>query len=372
MALSLEHLTQLLLATLNDVTRISALVDTTMQQSDHPVFELSPDGVIWYLNRAACAAIGLDPQLAVGTRLVTYVADGLMTQRRLEALNQQPQVQSWLDAWQREQQLVPCQLTGFAIPRALASERPRLIVWADSGHASADGQPLMEDDPSTDTLIAEHQPVRAQDLDPLRQKLELGVNRFCQLLGMTPVTWYAWRRNPEAPISSRSVALHMRLLDAFPELARLGAQPLDLQEALRAQRGIDLTFTELALLLGVERRAGYAWSRGYAASEPVQALTASLLYLVLHKSRQDWERYQRLLDHQAMQEGVDLKTTKSWSTGGIQTSPDASDSVPARSGRGRPFRRQTPTSGPGATEGTPSPDAMPTQAPKKKPGRPRH
>lgn len=62
-----------------------------------------------------------------------------------------------------------------------------------------------------------------------------------------------------------------RLLDAIPELAQLGAQPLDLQEALRAQRGIDLTFTELALLLGVERRAGMVVA-GHPASDQVRAL----------------------------------------------------------------------------------------------------
>lgn len=358
MALSLEHLTRLLLATLDDVARLSALVDTTMQQSDHPVFELSPDGVIWYLNRAACEAIGLDPQQAVRTRLVTYVADGLMTQRRLDALNQQPQAQSWTDAWQREQRIIPCQLAGFAIPRALAGDRPRLIVWAESMPPPTDrtsaqvptgSTTQVEDEPPADTLIAVNQPVRAHDLDPLRQKLGLGVNRFCELLGITSVSWYAWRRNPEAPISSRTVALHMRLLDLFPELARLGAQPLDLQEALRTQRGVDLTFTELALLLGVERRAGYGWSRGYTASEQVQALTASLLYLVLNKPRQDWECYQNVLDQQAALEGVDLKTTQSWSTG-AQRGADGSDKASTRPTRERPFRNQAQTQAPGSSD----------------------
>lgn len=53
---------------------------------------------------------------------------------------------------------------------------------------------------------------------------------------------------------------------------------------------MDLTFTDLALLLGVERRSGYGWSRGYPASAQVQALTASLLYLVFNKPREVWER----------------------------------------------------------------------------------
>jgi len=340
MATSLEHLTRLLLATLDDVARLSTLVDAAMQQCAQPAFELSPDGVIWYLNGAACAVIGVDPQRAVGTRLATYVADGLMTQRRLEALSQRPQAQSWPDAWRREPQMIPCQLTGFALPHALASARARLLVWAEpSGTPPASSLPA-DGEPPAGALLPADRPVLAKDLDPLRRKLGIGVNRFCELLGITPVTWYAWRKDPDAPLANRTTALHLRLLDAIPELAQLGAQPLDLQEALRAQRGIDLTFTELALLLGVERRAGYGWSRGYPASDQVRALTASLLYLVFNKPREVWDQYQRVIDSQAALEGVDLRATKSWSAGARPESdvPGAASPRPAR--HGRPFRTQ--------------------------------
>lgn len=348
MATSLEHLTRLLLATLDDIARLFALVDAAMQQSDRPAFELSPDGVIWYLNGAACAAIGVDPQRAVATRLATYVADGLMTQRRLEALSQRPQAQSWTDAWQCERQTVPCQLTGFAIPHALASERARLIVWAEQpGTPTASSHPPDGESPAG-TLLPADRPVLAKDLDPLRRKLDIGVNRFCELLGITPVTWYAWRKDSDAPITSRTTVLHLRLLDAVPELAQLGAQPLDLQQALRALRGIDLTFTELALLLGVERRAGYGWSRGYPASDQVRALTASLLYLVFNQPREAWDQYQRLLDSQAALEGVDLATAKSWSAS-VRAEAGGSEAPPARAARqGRPFRapKRQPASAP--------------------------
>ena len=340
MATSLEQLTRLLLATLDDIARLSTLVDAAMQQSAQPAFELSPDGVIWYLNGAACAAIGVDPQRAVGTRLATYVADGLMTQRRLEALSQRPQAQSWPDAWRREPQMIPCQLTGFALPHALASARARLLVWAEPAGAPPASSWPADGEPPAGALLPADRPVLAKDLDPLRRKLGIGVNRFCELLGITPVTWYAWRKDPDAPLANRTTALHLRLLDAIPELAQLGAQPLDLQEALRAQRGIDLTFTELALLLGVERRAGYGWSRGYPASDQVRALTASLLYLVFNQPRAAWDQYQRLLDAQATLEGVDLATTKSWSAGARTESTEPS-AVPARPAqRGRPFRTQ--------------------------------
>ena len=337
MAIPLDTLTRLVLATLNDVARLSALLDETMQHGDPPVFELSPEGVIGYLNHTASALIGVESHRAVGTRLTTYVADGLKTQRQLEALSQQPQAQSWPDAWRRDSQTRPCQLTGFAIPRALAGDRPRLLVWVEPGGerpCAADGAR------PADLLLPPDRPIRARDLDPLRQKLNLAVNPFCELLGITTATWYLWRKNPETPITSRTTVLHLRLLDRMPELAQLGPQPLDLQEALRKQRGMDLTFTDLALLLGVERRSGYGWSRGYPASAQVQALTASLLYLVFNKPREVWEQYQDLLARQAALEGVDLRATKSWAS-----NPPAEPAAPGapptrRAKRGRAFRTQ--------------------------------
>ena len=81
----------------------------------------------------------------------------------------------------------------------------------------------------------------------------------------------------------------------------------------------------------------------------MQALTASLLYLVLNKSRQDWEQYQRLLDRQASLEGVDLQRTHSWSTG-AQLSVDAAGTTRTRLPRGRPFRTQTPAPAPDAAD----------------------
>ena len=114
-----------------------------------------------------------------------------------------------------------------------------------------------------------------------------------------------------------------------------------MQEALRTQRGIDLTFTDLALLLGVERRSGYGWSRGFPASAQVQALTASLLYLVFNKPREVWDQYQYVLDRQAALEGVDLRATPSWSASAQAEESDEPGAPPARPAkRGRPFRTQ--------------------------------
>ena len=191
----------------------------------------------------------------MGTRLVTYVNDGLMTQRRLEALSQHPQAQSWIDAWRREQQMIPCQLTGFAIPRSLASDaldsssgpnprpdrRTRRNAWMTS-HRSI---PSSRATGPSRRAIWTPAPETGSGREPILRVVRDDARDLVCLAA-------AFGRS----LPSRTIALHMRLLDVFPELARLGAQPLDLQEALRTQRGVDLTFTELALLLGVERRAG--------------------------------------------------------------------------------------------------------------------
>jgi PAS domain-containing protein len=332
---SLENLTQLLLTSLDDVARLVSLLDTTMQHFPGPAFELSLEGAIWYLNRAASDAIGVPPQQAVGTRLTTYVADSLMTQRRIDALSQRGAPQSWPDAWRRVGDPQPCRLTGFALPRALSPDRPRLIVWSEppAGHSP---DPTV-DDRSPPPLIPPDRLLCGQDLDPLRGKLGLGVNRLCDVLGISAVTWYAWRRQPTTPIPSRTTALHLRLLDVLPDLAQLGAHPADLQEALRTHRGMDVTFTELALWMGVERRSGYAWAHGNPASDQVQALTRTLLQLLFEKPREAWEQYRELVAQQAQLEQVDLATTKSWTATGPKASLPPTTSIQDQ----KPTRRMT-------------------------------
>lgn len=311
-----ELLTRLFLAALDDAARLSSLLDIALQQGAQPAFELSPQGVIWYLNQAAAEAIGIDPQQAVNTRLANYMQDGLITQRRLEALSRS-QSETWRDAWRHGKTVVSCELTAFAIPASVANERSRILLWAkmpESTLEKSDTPSGFSDVLPASGLLSPDAPVLGRDLERLRERFDISANRFCDVLGISAVTWYGWRKRPDAPISSRPIVLHLRLLDTLPELARLGAQPIDLQEALRTHLGISLTFSELALWLGVERRSGYAWSRGYPASDQVRALTTSLLYIVLNRPRDAWFRYQYVLERQATLEGVDIENTKSWST----------------------------------------------------------
>jgi len=340
----LANLSQLLLASLDDVERVSALLNTVMQQAMHPVFELSLDGVIWYLNAQAAEAIGVTAQQAVGTRLTTYVTDGLMTQRHLETVCERHQTWSWPDTWNRDPHPVPCLLTGFAIPRTLSNERPRIILWADPTDADAGDRA-----PPRETLLPDNSRVLGKHLDPLRRKLNQGTNRICEMLGIATMTWYAWRRQPETPIPSRTVELHLRLLDAMPELVRSIAHPLDVQEMLRSQRGIEIRHTDLALLMGIERAAGYAWSHGRQANNQVQSLSETLLKMLAEKPRAAWDQYLDLVNRQARIENTDLWSKCSWMTpenDGVEnpdrTKPvvspasDAQPAEPVKRPRGRP------------------------------------
>lgn len=328
---SLDNLASLLRASLDDVARVTALLNTTMQQVAYPAFELSRDGVVWYLNGAAAEAIGVSPQQAVGTRLTTYVGDGLMTQRRLDALGQSSQAQSWPDAWRRKRRTFPCRMTAFVIPSALSVERPRVILWSEPpdvrerqrGAAHAD-QP--------DTLLPGDRHVLGQDLDPLCKRHRVKITRLCEQIGVSPITWYAWRRAAVDPITSRTIELHVRLLDAMPDLLHAGVHPLDLQEALRSQRGIDLPLTDVALLLGVDPRNAYGWRQGQPTGAQIQALTASLLRLLMHKPRASWDDYLKLVDRQAELEGVDLWKIKSWT-------PEATPAVGGDSPAAAPPKR---------------------------------
>lgn len=309
---SLDNLSLLLLASLDDVARVTALLNTAMQQADHPAFELSLDGVIWYLNAAAAAAIGVSPQQAVGARLTTYVSDSLMTQRRLDALGQSPQAQSWPDAWLRNRQPVPCRMTGFVVPSAISGERPRMILWSERAGARKRKGDTSRSGRRQDLFLAVDRHVCGRDLDPLGRRYNTKITRLCEQIGVSTITWYAWRRAADDPITSRTVELHLRLLDAMPDLLQVGAHPLDLQEALRSQRGIDLPLTDVAILLGVDPRNAYGWRHGQPASPQIQALTASLLLLVMQKPRTAWDDYVQLVERQGQLERVDLWNSKSW------------------------------------------------------------
>lgn len=341
---SLDQLAHLLRATLEDATRVTALMDTALQQAPHPTFELSHDGVIWYLNTVAADTLGITPTQAVGTRLSNYVEDGLMTQRRLESLKREPVAQSWPDRWRRHHEVIPCRMTAFPMPETLRTERPRVILWSEQ--VGALPQAVRTEHPSGDSgrraspFFSDTTPIYGRDLDPFLEALGIKLHRICEYLGVTTLAWYKWRREPDEPIGSRTIELHLRLLDAYPDLTKAGAHPLDLQETLRAQRGIEVSLNELALLLGIEARTAYAWGHGQPVSGPIQGLTASLLHMLVQKPRYAWDEYRQIVDRQAEREGASLWETKSWTRAAESSSILAANEPTHRRGRGRRKRVQ--------------------------------
>lgn len=310
---SLDQLAPLLRATLEDAARITSLMNTTMQQAPHPAFELSREGVIWYLNTAAAETLGVNPNQAVGTRLTNYVKDGLMTQRRLDTLKQQPQSETWPDHWRKDNRYLPCRMTAFPIPDTFGMQRPRVILWSESSKPKAKGQSSsLEDTTLPHNFLSGKEHILGQDLDAIVEFLGVKIHRLCEQLGVTTHTWYVWRRAANIPISSRITELHLRLLAAMPDLTQMTVHPIDLQEALKTQRGIDLALTDIALLLGIEARSAYAWAHGSTISAQIQALTSTLMVLLVQKPRQAWDQYCALVNNQAALEGVNIWETKSW------------------------------------------------------------
>lgn len=130
--------------------------------------ELSRDGVIWYLNNAAAEMMGVTPTQAVGTRFTNYVADSLMTQRRLDSLKPEPIAQSWPDHWRRDHQTFPCQLTAFPLPSTLGSERPRVILWSE--RSESHDKTLHTDEATTERslrFLSDSSHIMGKDLDSL-------------------------------------------------------------------------------------------------------------------------------------------------------------------------------------------------------------
>lgn len=303
---SLDQLTDLLTATVEDLRQLSVQLDVAMQQTTMPAFELSADGRITYLNPAARAL--LDEEPVDGCRFTDLVDDPVFTRRRLESLHRDGRSQTWparfvVGAAPNRR----CQLVGKARPAVLSEDGPRLILWVEPEARETDAAA-----PARRGELPPDRRVLGGDLDRLRRRVGVSVQRFCELLGISATTWYGWRRNADAPIPNRTAELHLRLLDALPEVARPADHPADLAHLLELRLGRQPAFTEIAIHLGVQRRTGYSWAQDGPVNSQARALTASLMRLLLEHPTDAWEDYRALIDLQARLEQVDVWQAKSW------------------------------------------------------------
>lgn len=303
---SLDHVTDLLIASVDDLRQVVMQLDAAMQQANVPAFELTSDGRITYLNPPARALLDHEP--AAGRLFTDFVTDPLITRRRLESLSRDGRSQSWPEQFVvGEHPDQRCQLVGKALAQVLPETGPRLILWVEPEDRDT-AEPTIRHRGN----LPDDRRVLGRDLDRVRQRAGVNVQRFCELLGISPTTWYSWRRNPDEPLPNRTAELHLRLLDALPEVARPSDHPADLQPLLELHSGRQPTFTEIAIYFGVQRRTGYSWSQGGPVSGQARALTASLMRLLLGRQAGAWDTYQGLIDLQARLEHVDVRQTKSW------------------------------------------------------------
>lgn len=164
--------------------------------------------------------------------------------------------------------------------------------------------------------IPTDRPILGKDLETLPDHLNCSITHCCQLLGIATMVWYNWRRKPDEPITSRTVALNIRLLDAFPMLAEMPYSPTDLHQALEQKLGRKVTLVELSLMLGMERASAYRWGRGVPPVEPIVCLIARLVELLDRQPVEAADYYRSLVDAEAQLLGIDnLWAQGSWKPG---------------------------------------------------------
>lgn len=167
--------------------------------------------------------------------------------------------------------------------------------------------------------IPTDRPVLGKDLQTLPDHLNCTITRCCVILGVATMAYYDWRSKPDQPVPNRTVALHVRLLDAFPWLAEVSETPVDLQQALEQKLGRSVTLIEMSLLLGMERTSGYRWGRGVQPSEMIVGLIANLVELLDRQPAAAIEHYYALVEAEAKLAGIDnLWKRGAWRT----TKPD--------------------------------------------------
>ena len=302
---SIENLLDLLMTT-------SSLLEMAIQQSELPIYILSPEGHITDLNKSAADLFTLPTNKIVGESFSNFVRDGSQAQQYLADLSSHAQRLSWQSEFIcAPGEFARYRITGIALVRVLGAGPEHLILWCESTETAL--SPEKESSTRSDRIIPSDRRVLGRDIELVRQKLGLTVLQMCQIVGVSSITWYAWRGKPKQPIKTRTAELHLRLLDALPDVAKIPVHPADLKHLLEMHLKRDVTYTEVALLLGVERGAGYSWARGRSVHEQALALTASLMRLLLEMPPEAWSLYHTLIEQQATLEGTDIWRTRTWS-----------------------------------------------------------
>lgn len=162
----------------------------------------------------------------------------------------------------------------------------------------------------TDRLIL------GKDLEALPIRLNCTTHHCCMLIGVSPTTWAAWKRDPAAPVPNLPTVLAVRLLDAFPFLAEPAHSPEDLLALLRRTYRRRVSRIEVSLLLGRGWASFFRWTSRSAPAEVVQNLIGLLSRLLEHYPREVFDYYRSLVEAEARLRGIDnLWQSRDWRVG---------------------------------------------------------
>ncbi len=167
-------------------------------------------------------------------------------------------------------------------------------------------------------------PATGDQLLLLQRKLGLELAEFQALLGLSVKDYYAIAARPEAPLNDPGLALHVRLLDEYPELVVPEPAMEDLVRAVkRVKRDypdtaipMPATAGAVALMLGRRSATASTWSDGRVTpARKIMALVRHLLALL--DERDDPDRvlahYCELMVKEAAARGIDdLFAVRRW------------------------------------------------------------
>lgn len=174
----------------------------------------------------------------------------------------------------------------------------------------------------TEPVLSRDKPVTGRDLDRLRLRLGgITVTDACWLFGLQRGRWYALIKQ-DKPLDDTSLAVLMRVLDAYPQLCPVkpAPKPSYVYHWLREVHP-NLDQRQFSLLLGREKSAAHRWlKQGVAVSPKVERLFNVLQTMIL-AGMQPLNSLEPLVVLEATARGIDLTSEGMWSKPGARIKP---------------------------------------------------
>lgn len=180
-------------------------------------------------------------------------------------------------------------------------------------------------------------PVTGEHYVKIQEKLGLDVGPFLGLLGANMKDHFVIHQNLAAPIADEGMALHLRLLDRYPELVQPEPTVDELVQEIKAiarespdlKLPMRITPSLVGLLLGRHTRTSSLWStrRTGPAWKVAQLMRDLLTLLETHPDAAAFlEEYVEMVKTEAAARGEsDLFTAKKWPKGSDSEQKEAQD-----------------------------------------------